>query len=153
MSKRKFSAKILPHNSGGMYVIVPFDVEKEFGKKRVKIIAKIETETYRGSLTRMGGPDHILIILKDIREKIGKTAGDIINIVVEEDTQPRVVTIPQDLQKELDQNPKEKTFFQTLSYTYQKEYVNWIEGAKRETTRIRRINKTIESLKAGKKER
>ena len=151
MSKRKFTAEILPHDSGGMYVIIPFDVEKEYGKKRVKIIAKIETETYQGSLVRMGSPNHILIIRKDIRQKINKTAGDIIMIEVEEDTQPRVVKVPKDLQIELNQNPNEKIFFQKLSYTHQKEYVNWIEDAKRETTRIRRINKTIEMLKAGKK--
>ena len=42
MGKRKFAAEILSNDTGGMYVIVPFDVEKEYGKKRVKIIAKIE---------------------------------------------------------------------------------------------------------------
>ncbi len=151
MRKRKFKAEILTSDSGGMYVIVPFDVEKEYGKKRVKIIAKIESETYQGSLVRMGTPDHILLMRKDIREKIGKTAGDIVSIEVEEDTAPRVVAVPKDLQKLLDENPKEKSFFQKLSYTHQKEYVQWIEGAKREETRLRRLNKAIEMMKEGKK--
>ncbi len=151
MDKRKFAAEILSNGSGGMYVIVPFDVEKEYGKKRVKIVAKIESEIYRGLLVRMGSPDHILLMRKDIREKIGKTAGDIVNVEVEEDTKPRVVIIPKDLQELLDLNPNLKVFFQTLSYTHQKEYVQWIEDAKRETTRIRRLNKTIELMKEGKK--
>jgi len=151
MGKRKFAAEILSNGSGGMYVTVPFDVEKEYGKKRVKIIAKIESEIYQGSLVRMGSPDHILLMRKDIREKIGKTVGDIVNVEVEEDTKPRVVSVPKDLQKLLNENPTEKTFFQSLSYTHQKEYVQWIEGAKREETRLRRLNKTIEMLKEKKK--
>ena len=151
MGKRKFKAEILSNDSGGMYVIVPFDVEKEYGKKRVKIIAKIESEIYQGSLVRMGTPDHILLMRKDIREKIGKTAGDIVNVEVEEDTAPRVVVVPKDFQKILNQNPNEKAFFQKLSYTHQKEYVQWIEAAKREETRIRRIQKAIEMMKEGKK--
>ena len=99
MGKRKFTAEILSNESGGMYVIIPFDVEQEYGKKRVKILAKIETELYRGSIVRMGSPDHILLIRKDIREKIDKTVGDIIKIEVEEDTTPRVVKVPKDLQE------------------------------------------------------
>lgn len=151
MGKRKFAAEILSNGSGGMYVIVPFDVEKEYGKKRVKIVAKIETEIYRGLLVRMGSPDHILLMRKDIREKIGKTMGDIVNVELEEDTQPRVVNVPKDLQNLLDQNPDAKVFFQNISYTHQKEYAQWIEGAKKEETRIRRLNKAIELLKEGKK--
>jgi hypothetical protein len=151
MGKRKFAAEILSNDTGGMYVIVPFDVEKEYGKKRVKIIAKIESATYKGSLVRMGSPDHILLIRKDIRIKIGKTAGDFVNIEMEEDTEPRVVTVPSDLQKLLDENPTENVFFQKLSYTHQKEYVQWIEGAKKEDTRLRRLNKAIEMMKEGTK--
>lgn len=151
MGKRKFAAKILSNGNGGMYVIVPFDVEKEYGKKRVKIIAKIESEIYRGLLVRMGSPDHILLMRKDIREKIGKTEGDTVLVEVEEDTEPRVVIVPKELKKLLDQNPKVKAFYKTLSYTHQKEYVQWIEGAKREETRIRRLNKVIELMKEGKK--
>ena len=151
MGKRKFKAEILASESGGMYVIVPFDVEKEYGKKRVKIKAKIESENYRGSLVRMGSPDHILLIRKDIREKINKTAGDIVNIEVEEDTTPRVVKVPSDFQKLLKDNPNENAFFKKLSYTHQKEYVQWIEEAKREETRTRRMKKAIEMMKEGKK--
>lgn len=151
MGKRKFNAEILSNESGGMYVIVPFDVEQEYGKKRVKILAKIETEIYRGSLVRMGTPDHILLIRKDIREKIKKTAGDFINIEVEEDKTPRVVIVPNDLQLLLAKNPDEQTFFNTLSYTHRKEYVQWIESAKREETRKRRLTKALEMMKDRKK--
>lgn len=151
MGKRKFNAIIQSNESGGMYVIIPFDVEEEYGKKRVKIIAKIDSEVYQGSLVRMGSPDHILLIRKDIRQKIGKTNGDEVSIEVQEDTLPRIVVVPDDFKVYLNDNAEQKVFFEKLSYTHQKEYVQWIEGAKKEETRIRRMNKAIEMMKAGKK--
>ena len=80
--KYRFRAVIENAGGGGSFVTVPFDVEKAFGKKRVKVKATIEGELYRGSLVRMGGTSHILGVLKDIRERIGKSFGDEIEIVV-----------------------------------------------------------------------
>lgn len=153
MSKRKFQAVIQHNGTGGMYIIVPFDVEKEYGKKRVKILAKIETEYYRGSLVRMGSPDHILLIKKDIRNIIGKTEGDMVNIELEEDTKPRVVKVPNDFQALLDDNKIAKTFYQNLAYSHQRQYIEWIEAAKREDTRIRRMHKALKLMEEGKKEK
>jgi uncharacterized protein YdeI (YjbR/CyaY-like superfamily) len=42
-------------------------------------------------------------------------------------------------------------FFSSLSFTNQKEYVTWIEGAKKEETRQRRLETALEKLLAGKK--
>ncbi|MBL8092249.1 MAG: YdeI/OmpD-associated family protein, partial [Anaerolineales bacterium] len=95
----------------------------------------------------------MLIILKDIREKIGKTFGDKIKITVELDTEPRVLELPKELIKELKKDKEAKTFFDRLSYTHQREYVLWINEAKKEETRQNRIVKAIEMLKKGKKAR
>lgn len=132
---------------------VPFDVEAAFGAKKPKVKAMIEGVPYRGILTRMGGEQHILIILKNIREQIGKTFGDEIKIIVEEDIEPRVIEIPKELSKELKKDKDTKTFFEKLSYTHQREYVMWINEAKREETRQTRVAKTTEMLKKGKKAR
>ena len=151
--KQRFRAVIEDAGRGGAFVTIPFDVEQVFGKKRVKVKAIIEGEPYRGSLVRMGGPCHVLGIRKDIREKIGKTLGDEIEITVEEDTEPREVQVPQDLQQALESDPKAEAFFQQLSYTHQKEYVRWIEEAKRDQTRQDRIGRAIKLLIQGKKRR
>lgn len=151
--KQKFRAVIEDEGSGGSFVKIPFDVEKVFGKKRVKVKAIIEGETYRGSLVRMGTPCHILGVRKDIREKIGKTIGDEIEIVVEEDIEPRETAAPPDLSKALENDPEAKAVFDQLAYTHQKKYVEWIEQAKRDQTRQDRIAQTIQMLKKGKKKR
>jgi bacteriocin resistance YdeI/OmpD-like protein/uncharacterized protein DUF1905 len=149
--KQTFTATIQNAGGGGAFVEVPFDVEEAFGSKKPKVKAMIEGVPYRGLLVRMGGPNHMLIILKGIREQIGKTFGDEVIVTVEPDAEPRVIEIPKDLMKELKKDKEAKAFFDKLSYTHQKEYVRWVEEAKKEETRQNRIVKTIEMLKKGKR--
>ena len=151
--KQTFTATILNAGGGGAYVEVPFNVEAVFGSKKPKVKATFEGVPYRGILTRMGTEHHLLIILKEIREKIGKTFGDEVNITVELDTEPRVIEVPAELKKAFKTEKEAKAFFDKLSYTHQREYVMWINEAKREETRQNRIVKAVEMLKQGKKAR
>jgi hypothetical protein len=150
-AKQTFTAVIQNAGGGGAFVEVPFDVEKEFGSKRPKIRALIEGVPYRGILTRMSTECHILGIRKEIREQIGKTIGDEVRITVEPDTEPRLVEVPVNLEKAFRKEKEARISFEKLSYTHQKEYVTWINEAKKEETRQNRIAKTIEMLKQGKK--
>ncbi len=150
-NKHSFSAIIQNAGGGGAFVEIPFDVEKAFGSKKPKVKAMIEGVPYRGVLVRMGTEHHILIILKAIREQIGKTFGDKINITVEADTEPRLVEVPAELKQAFKAEKEAKSFFEKLAYTHQREYVTWINEAKRDETRQARILKTIEMLKKGKK--
>ena len=149
-SRHSFHAVIENAGGGGAFVRVPFDVEQAFGKKRVKVKAMLDSEPYRGSLVRMGSDYHMLPVLKEIRARIGKDFGDEIEVVVEEDTEPRQVKVPADLQQALEGNPAALAFFNQISYTNQREYVRWIEEAKRVPTRQDRIARTVELLQQGK---
>jgi len=151
--KKSFTAEIKNAGGGGAFVEVPFDVEEAFGSKRPKIKAMIEGVPYRGILTRMGTEHHLLIILKEIREKIGKTFGDEVGITVEPDVEPRVIEVPAELKKAFKTEKEAKALFEKLSYTHQREYVMWINEAKREETRQNRIVKTIGMLRKGQKAR
>ncbi|MBI5842881.1 MAG: DUF1905 domain-containing protein [Chloroflexi bacterium] len=149
--KHIFTATIQNAGGGGAFVEVPFDVEAAFGSKRPKVKAMIEGIPYRGTLVRMGTECHLLLILKEIREKAGKTFGDEIKITVESDTEPRVVEVPADFKKALNKDREARAFFEKLSYTHQREYVAWIIEAKKEETRQARIIKAMEMLKKGQK--
>jgi Domain of unknown function (DUF1905)/Bacteriocin-protection, YdeI or OmpD-Associated len=148
-----FLAVIESEERGGAFVTVPFDVEQAFGKKRVKVKATIDGYPYRGSLVRMGGSCHILGVLKEIRQEIGKGPGDQVQITIEEDTEPREIEIPDDLKRALERNPEAEKFFELLSYSHKREWVNWIQEAKREVTRRERVARAVESLLQGKKSR
>lgn len=68
----------------GAYIEIPFDVEEEFKKGRVTVIATFDGEVYEGSIVKMGTPRHILGIRKDIRKKINKQPGDIVTVTIKE---------------------------------------------------------------------
>jgi hypothetical protein len=63
----------------------------------------------------------------------------------------RLVMPPLELEKVFIKHKKVKEFFTSLSVTNQKEYVTWIEEAKKEETRQRRLEVVVEKLMAGKK--
>jgi hypothetical protein len=149
--KHTFKAIIQNAGRGGAYVEIPFVVEAVFGSKRPKVKAMIEGVPYRGTLIRMGTECHILGIRKEICEQAGKTFGDEVEITIEEDLEPRIVEVPADLLQALASDSEAKACFEKLSYTHQKEYVTWIETAKKEETRKKRVTKTTEMLKKEKK--
>jgi hypothetical protein len=148
-SVQRFSSVVESAGGGGAFVSVPFDVERVFGRARVPVKVTMDGEPYRGSLVRLGGQTHMLLVNKRIRDKIGKSLGDVVDVVVEEDLEPRVVAVPKDLKRALEGQPKALLFFRGLPYTCRKEYVRWIESAKRERTRARRVAKAIAMLRRG----
>jgi uncharacterized protein YdeI (YjbR/CyaY-like superfamily) len=58
--------------------------------------------------------------------------------------------IPIEFKKILESEPKAKTVFEGLSSSHQREYISWIEEAKRTDTKQRRLEKTLENLLEGK---
>jgi uncharacterized protein YdeI (YjbR/CyaY-like superfamily) len=56
------------------------------------------------------------------------------------------MAIPDDVQRHLEKNPIAFEKYQKLSYTHQKEYINWILDAKIIETRQNRIEKMIKKL-------
>lgn len=65
------------------------------------------------------------------------------------DTVKRQVYPPDDFLSALARVDKENAFFETLSFTNKKEYVEWIVSAKREETRATRVNEAIVRLANG----
>jgi uncharacterized protein YdeI (YjbR/CyaY-like superfamily) len=57
---------------------------------------------------------------------------------------------PDDLRAALKSNPKARETFENLSPSHKREYVEWITEAKKEATRQRRLQTTIEWLSKGK---
>lgn len=152
--KLKFEAEIQKHGDiDAAYVRFPYSTEEVFGKKgQVKIVAIFDgTVTYRGSLANMGLGFHMLGLTKAVRSDLGKSFGDTVSVELQEDTAPRVVEVPADAAQLLKDNPKAAEFYEKLSYTDKKEYIRWIESAKREETRQNRLAAFIEKLSVGKK--
>lgn len=76
--------------SGGAYVVFPWDIRREFGKGRVKVHAEFEGLPYDGSVVNMGllnrdgSTAYVIGVLKSIRKALGKKDGDVIRVRIEE---------------------------------------------------------------------
>jgi hypothetical protein len=87
----KFKAEIkkVP-DIDGAYIAFPYDIKKEFGKGRVKVNVLFDGVPYTGSIVNMGMKNadssvcYIIGILKEIRKKIKKQAGDTVEVIVNE---------------------------------------------------------------------
>lgn len=129
----------------------PFDPEREFGKKgRVPVRGTINGAPFRSSLCHMKG-QWFMVVNKQLREAGKCKAGDTVNVVLDQDTEKRVMPVPPWLKKIINSNPKAKAFWEKSAYTHQKEYVNWILEAKQEETRQRRVEKMMDALRAGRR--
>ena len=151
MKKYKFKAQLQAGRGGGAYVFFPYDVEKEFGTKgKVPVQATFDGVPYKGSLFKYSYSQHVLGILKSIREQIGKQPGDTVDLAIWKDEELRTVEIPADFRNRL---KKESLLpiFEKLSYTHRKEYCRWITEAKKAETRLRRLEKAVEMLRNGVK--
>lgn len=137
-------------DSAATFIGIPFNVMDVWGTTaRVAVKGIINGYAFRGSIMPYGGV-HYLGVSRDIREAIGAKAGDVVEVSLEMDKDPRSVSIPADLAAQLEAHPAAKIRWAKLSYSHQKEYIDSIEEAKKSETRVKRILGTIEKL-TGKK--
>lgn len=145
-TEQRFSARLEEATRGGAFVTVPQEVVQRLGGGgRVAVRAKFNGVGYRGSVVRMGGRS-VLGVTKAIRRELGKVIGDELVVTVERDEDERQLMVPEDLTRELSNRPAARGVFEALSYSHRREYVQWIEAAKRPETRERRIRDAMDRL-------
>jgi hypothetical protein len=151
MKKYKFQARIQTGDGGGAYVLFPFDTEKEFATRgRVPVKVTFDGVPYTGSLVKYGHPQHMMPMLKAIREKTGKQPGDTVEVVIWKDEATRTVEVPAQFAALMKQEGL-TAFFDKLSYSHRREYCRFITDAKKEETRLKRSEKAIALLRKGVK--
>ena len=128
---------------------IPDEVIEALGSgKRPPVAITIKGYTYRTTAVRMGGR-FLVPLSAENREGAGVAAGEDITVDIEPDTAPREVTLPGDLAAAMDDAAR--ATYDGLSYTHRKEWVRWVQEAKKPETRASRIEKTVAGLRAGKK--
>lgn len=135
------------------FVEFPFSTEELFNKKgQVKIKALFDDQVeYRGSLVKMKSDYPILGLTQEVRKQLGKTFGDEVSVSLVEDKEERTVEIADDIAIIFKENPEARALFDKMSYTHKKEYIRWIEEAKKMETRESRKIKMIQMILNGKK--
>ena len=108
--------------------------------------------TYRSTVARYG-EDYFLPLNRANREAARVAAGDTVTVVLEADDAPRTIEPPEELARGLAGRAAARTTWERLSYSHRREYVEWIEEAKRPATRERRVARALEMLEEGRTQR
>ena len=116
------------------------------GKKpRVKVT--LNGYTYRTSVAVVGG-FFMLSLSAENRAAAGVSPGEAVEVTLELDTEPLIVTVPEDLAAALANAPGARAAFEALAYSRRKEYVRQVESAIAQETRERRIAGIVAKLSA-----
>ena len=147
----RFRSIVLRGGKNATGIRVPPEVVAGLGSgKRPAVRVTVGGHTYRSTVAPMGGAFWIPLSAEH-REAAGLAAGDEVDVVVEHDAAPREVALPDDLAAAFDDDVQAR--FDALAPSHRKEWVRWVEEAKKPETRAARVEKTVESIRAGKKTR
>ena len=83
---------------------------------------------------------------------LGLAAGDTVRVELSPEG-PQLDRMPPDVAAALAAEPRARAFFEGLATFYRKNFMRWIESAKRPETRANRIAEMVRLLKAGKREK
>jgi hypothetical protein len=126
---------------------LPFDTRDVWGKAKVPVKVTINGYTWRSTVGNRGGIQYI-VVNAEARRSAGVKAGDVVTIALELDTEKREIKTPLPLQKALGAKFSQK--LNGLSFTHKKEFIVWYSEAKKDDTRVRRVQKMKQMLATGK---
>ena len=147
--KRRFTVELERTGKTATMFRIPFEVEEAFGRARPPVKVTIRGHTWRTTPGVYGGVG-LVVVNRAVKAATGVDAPNRVDVEMELDTQPRRVRVPSDLARALAGLPGGKEAFAQLSFTHRREYVEWVKDAKRPETRMRRIEQTVERVRAGR---
>ena len=137
--------------TGWTYIEVPEEYAQQLlpgNKKSFRVRGKLDNFSIQAvALMPMGGGDFIMPLNADIRKGIGKRKGAKLSVKIEVDDAP--IKMSDDLLDCLADEPKALEFFKQLTPGHQKYFSNWIESAKTEQTKAKRIAMSVNAMARG----
>lgn len=149
MPAKRFTVQLERIQKTATMFRVPFDLKEAFGRARPPVRVTIRGYTWRTTPGVYDGVGHV-VVNRAAKEATGVDAPDRVRVAMELDDEPRSVEVPGDLRAALDGDPAAAAAFDKLSFTHCREFVEWVEEAKRPDTRARRIAATIDRVRKGR---
>jgi hypothetical protein len=135
--------------TGWTYLYIPQAIANELKpdcKVSFRVKGFVDQVNFSGiALAPMGEGNFILPLKKELQKKIGKRKGATVVLQITEDKDFKI-EMPDDLKQCLEDAEGTLTQFYTLPKSHQNYYFNWINSAKTDVTRVKRITQTIEAM-------
>lgn len=149
--KKRFKATIT--RTGGKNLIpVPFDPDEAWGQKeRHYVDGEVDCHRVRGLLIITGTQVALPVGVAWLRDT-QVALGTPVKVVLWPDG-PQVELLAEDIARALAAAPSAKSLFDSVAPFYRKNFLRWIDSAKRPETRQTRIAEMVSLLAAGKRQR
>ena len=152
----KFNTTILKYGdmgekTGWTFVVIPADLAaklKPGNKKSFRVKGKLDDIPIAGiALLPIGAGEFILTLNAALRKKIGKRHGAGLSVQLTIDNSP--LKLDDDLMLCLNDDKTALEFFNKLSNSHQRYFSNWINSAKTDSTKAKRIAQCLIALSKG----
>ncbi len=149
----KFSTTILKFDkqgekTGWTYINIPAKIAlqlKPGNKKSFRVKGKLDDfEIEKVALIPMGEGDFIMAINAAMRKGIGKRKGAVIKVAIEADK--ALIPVPAALLECMEDEPEALKYFNSLPQGHRNYFTKWIDSAKTDATKARRIALVIKTM-------
>ncbi|MBL7703297.1 MAG: DUF1905 domain-containing protein [Ferruginibacter sp.] len=134
--------------TGWTYIAVPAEIANKLNpgvKKSYRVKGKLDDfKVEKIALIPMGKGDFILTVNAAIRKGIGKRKGATVKVQFELDHSP--ILPPSELLECLQDEPEALKYFNSLPQGHRNYFTKWIENAKTEPTKTKRIALVIKTM-------
>ena len=134
--------------TGWTYIDVPSEIAEKLmpgNRKGFRVKGKLDDFPIKGiALIPMGGGHFILTLNADLRKGIRKKKGAMLKVKLQAD--PEGYKLNEDFMACLSDEPSAKKFFATLSGSHRNYFSKWIDAAKTEPTKTKRIAMAVNAL-------
>lgn len=135
--------------TGWSYVFLPVNLANEIKpgcKRSFRVKGKIDAVEIAGVATiPMGEGDFIIALKGELRKKLRKEEGASVELYLEEDKNFKI-EMPEDLEICLSEEEHLIQNFLKQPKSHQNYYINWINQAKTEATRTKRLVMTVTAM-------
>ena len=150
--RRTFQVAAIGRPQGGLSVAIPFDPALAWGERDAyHVHGTVGRQPFRGALTSIDGAWSLQLGPAWCRSP-GFQTGDEVEVVMGPEG-PQSTTSGADVAVAFAAQPTAARFFDSLPSFYRKNFMRWIDGAKRPETRAKRIAETVDLARQGRRER
>lgn len=143
---RKFAQQ--GEKTGWTYIEIPADIAEQLKpgtKTSFRVKGKLDSNAIKGvALLPMGNGAFIMPLNADLRKLIAKRKGAMLQVQLQEDKEGYVLNT--EFMECLADAPEAKTFFETLSGAEQRYFSKWIDSAKTDITKAKRIAQALDAF-------
>ncbi|SRR5579883_508047 len=134
-------------NLGWTMIRIPFDAAKLWGSRgQIKVRGEINGFPVRSVLFPDGKGDHFLVVNRKMQAGARVKAGGTAQVRLEPDTEARLVEMPEELEKVLNEERALKKWFNALNHSTRNWIAKWVGEVKSAEARARRADQVAERM-------